>query len=176
MKKEDCFLLGRFGRLIGNKGEISIRLQASEPLDYKDLGSVFALMGEKLIPFFFTSCRLQGKDKLVVGIEDLNSREELQMLVGKEAYLPLQVLPTLEEGSFYLHELVGCTVKDKEQGDLGEVIGIINQTAQSLAEVSYQNKKYLIPLVDEIVIDFNKDNKQLFVNLPEGLLDLAIDN
>ena len=137
MKKEDCFLLGRFGKLIGNKGEISIRLQASEPLDYKDLGSVFALMGEKLIPFFFTSCRLQGKDKLVVGIEDLTDREELQMLVGKEAYLPLAVLPPLEEGSFYLHELVNCTVIDQQQGEAGTVTGIINQTAQSLAAVSY---------------------------------------
>lgn len=173
MKKEDCFLLGRFGKLIGNKGEISIRVDVDDPEIYNKMGSVFALIGENLVPFFFEASRRQGKDKLVVKLEDFQEPDDLRPLIGKELYLPMAALPPLPKGEFYLHELVNANVKDVEFGDVGTVIGIIDQSAQPLAEVSYQNMKYLIPLVDEILLNFDKQNSLMEVQLPEGLIDLG---
>ena len=75
-----------------------------------------------------------------------------------------------EEPSFW----EGWAVVDDEVGEVGDVVGIIENPAQTLLEVNRKGKggSVLIPVVDEIVREVAAVARVVHVSLPAGLLDL----
>ena len=55
---------------------------------------------------------------------------------------------------------------------IGKIIDIIENKNQDLFVVVFNEKRILIPLVDEFVVKIDNDNKKILMNLPEGLTDL----
>ena len=99
-----------------------------------------------------------------------------QALVGSSLYLPIEELETLGDDEFYYHEIKGYTVSDQTLGDLGIVKEVYSLNGQDLVAMDYQGSEVLIPTANDIVLRADKENRKLLVNLPEGLLDVYLDN
>src|SRR5690606_16370261 len=95
-------------------------------------------------------------------------------VMGSEIYLPLSFLPKLKGNKFYYHEVVGFSVEDKEHGDIGIIESINDTTPQALFEIKKDDKQLLIPVRDEIIVKIDRENKTIFVDTPEGLVDLYL--
>ena len=67
---------------------------------------------------------------------------------------------------------IGFKIIDKLKGVLGIVENINDQTSQPLFEVTDGKKNILVPLHDDLLIEIDRKNKSILVNLPEGLIDL----
>ena len=80
-------------------------------------------------------------------------------------------MPTLEETQFYFHEVIGFSVIEKNHL-LGTIQTIYDQGAQALFEIQTEQKKVLIPIHDDFIVQVDRKNKSIEVQLPEGLLDL----
>lgn len=154
------------------KGQVVAFFDVDDPKDYEELESVFLLIGGRLVPFFMERIELQANGKFILKFEDLNTLEEAERLKGMELYLPLEALPELEEGQFYFHEVVGYTVVDQRLGELGTVKEFYDLELQDLVAMEYQGHEVLIPVQDEIVLRADKATLKLYVNLPDGLLDI----
>ena len=63
---------------------------------------------------------------------------------------------------------------DKSRGKLGKVKDFADGSAQDVMIMRYQNKDVLIPVVDQVVglADFEK--KEVYVDLPDGLLEVYL--
>jgi 16S rRNA processing protein RimM len=59
-----------------------------------------------------------------------------------------------------------------EDTDLGEILEVIEQPHQLLCRILLDGKEALIPVHQETLQKIDKKNKQVFVELPEGLLDI----
>jgi 16S rRNA processing protein RimM len=90
-------------------------------------------------------------------------------------YLPLELLPQLEDDKFYFHEIIGFTMTDVNFGDVGIITGVNDSTSQSLFEVNQNGIEILIPMNDEFITKVDKPNKTITVNTPEGLIDLYLE-
>ena len=55
---------------------------------------------------------------------------------------------------------------------IGKIIDIVENKNQDLFEVVVNEKRILIPIVDEFVVNIDNDNKKIIMNLPVGLTDL----
>ena len=55
---------------------------------------------------------------------------------------------------------------------VGKFIDVVENKNQDLFEVVFNEKRILIPLVDEFVVNIDNENKKIIMNLPEGLTDL----
>ena len=55
---------------------------------------------------------------------------------------------------------------------IGKIIDVVENKNQDLFEVVYNEKRILIPLIDEFVVNIDNENKKIIMNLPEGLTDL----
>jgi 16S rRNA processing protein RimM len=146
-----------------------------EPESYEDLESLFLEVKGQLVPFFVESIRVRGK-KAIVKFEDVSSVEKAMQLKSCHLYLPTEVLPELEEGKFYYHEIIGYTVVDEEKGTLGTVTSVYTLPQQELVAMDYQNVEVLIPLNEAIVLQVNREQKTLITRLPGGLLELYLDD
>jgi 16S rRNA processing protein RimM len=174
MKKDDCFYLGKIVKKYSFKGELLAKLDTDEPELYENLDAIFVALRNNLVPFFIESSRLHKSDLLRIKFEEVNSEEDANALLRSDLYLPLELLPKLEGNKFYFHEVIGFSVEDKNFGRVGTITGINDTTAQALFEIDRDGVEILIPMNDEFIIKVDRDLKTIFVNTPEGLIDLYI--
>jgi 16S rRNA processing protein RimM len=90
-------------------------------------------------------------------------------------YLHLDLQPKLEGNKFYFHEVIGFTIEDKNFGEVGIIKAINDSTAQALFEIDRHGTEVLIPMNDEFIVEVNRDKKTIFVETPEGLIDLYLE-
>lgn len=175
MQKKDCFFLGRIARKHSFKGEVVIALDTDEPEIYENMGAVFVDMGKNLLPFFIEKSLLQKGNQLRVKFEDVDTEADAESILKHDVYLPLDLLPKLEGNKFYFHEVIGFTMHDNNHGDIGEIVGINDSTAQPLFEVKKGTIELLIPLIDDFIEKIDRANKTVIVSTPEGLIDMYFD-
>lgn len=174
MTKEECFYLGKIVSKFSFKGEVLIKLDTDEPESYLEMESVFVDYDDNLVPFFIERSNLQKSNLLRVKFEEIDTEEDAEDLLKSDVYLPLTMLPELNEDQFYFHEVIGFIVEDANYGSVGTLTGINDTTAQALFEIEKDGKQILIPMNDEFLLKVDKKNKIIYVKTPEGLIDLYL--
>ncbi len=174
MNFESCYQLGYVLKTHGLKGELVLVIDADNPQEYNEMESVFVEVNKKLVPFFIERIQLNGT-KAFIKFEEIDSIEQAKELKGSRIYLPLDVLPELEDG-YYFHELIGFKVIDSKEGELGQISGVFDSGSQDLIAMQYQEKEVLIPLTDEVVTKVDKPSKTIYTTLPDGLLDIYLSD
>lgn len=174
--QDNCYLLGYIVRTHGTTGNVVIFLDVDYPEEYEELDAIYVEIKGELVPYFIENFNLQKQANAIVKFEDVNTIEKAQGLVGSSLYLSLDELEELSNEEFYYHEIKGFTVIDQTVGELGTVREVYSLNGQDLIAMDYQGVEVLIPTAADIVLKADKENKQLMVNLPEGLLEVYLDN
>lgn len=172
MNIDACYQLGYIVRTHGVKGQVVAFFDVDYPEDYEELESVFLQLNGKLVPFFIHALDIQPNGRIIIKFEDVDSIVEAEKLKNIALYLPLDQLPELDEDQFYFHEVIGYTVVDEQLGELGTIREIYEMPYQDLMAMDYQGVEVLIPVQDELILRADKAAQKLFVNLPEGLVDI----
>jgi len=123
-------------------------------------------------PFFVKEFSAKTDSLVYLWLEQIESREQATNISGKPLYINTADFDTyfeIEEDE--LEELVGYSVIADEVA-IGKITAIEERGPQPLFVVEDEDKTYLIPAVDEFVMDIDEDRKIIFLSLPEGLLDL----
>ncbi|WP_194774993.1 ribosome maturation factor RimM [Pararhodonellum marinum] len=176
MNKDSCFQLGYIAKVHGLHGEIVAVLDVDFPEEYENLEHVFIEQKSRLVPFFFEHFVLQPNNRFLAKFEEYDTLDQASSLVGSELYLPLSQLPKLQDDQYYFHELIGFEVQDEALGALGEIKTIYDLETQILLGVDYKGKEILIPTQDEIIPKVDKAAKKVYCRLPEGLLEIYLED
>ncbi len=170
----DYIQIGFTRKTHGIQGELKVFVE--EPFEDLFLESQRVFLEIKGIkqPFFIKSIR--GGGELIVAFEDINNREKALRLQSRPIFLPGQEVPqeilkALETAEPYAH-LVGYLIVDQQTGPVGIIQNIVEMPQQDMAIVQREGREVLIPLVSAFVIATDENQKQLLMDLPEGLIDL----
>ena len=174
MTKEECYRLGNITKPFGYKGQMVFYLDVDTPQDYAGLDSAFVETKTGLVPYFFKVDNING-NKAVVTFEDLTP-DEAHALAGHDLYLPLDLLPELTGNQFYFHEVTGFRVVDSQYGDIGTLQTVIEYPAQPLFQIVKEGKEILVPVIDPVIKQVDRENKTLYITAPNGLIDLYLNN
>lgn len=175
MKVEEAFYIGYITKTKGLKGELQLFFEYDAP-DLLDLDVVFAEINGKLVPFFVNSCKLQSNSTGNLYFDDIDHIDKAQALVKKKVYLPLTKMPDRSDEDFHYTDLKGFIVSDETFGELGEIIEVNEYPQQFVATVSYKDTEILFPLNEDMIIEIDEDESTILVDLPEGLLDIYMNN
>ena len=175
MQLKDCFYLGKIVKKYSFKGEVLAKLDTDEPEIFKNLESVFIALGNNLVPFFVEQSKLHKSDLLRIKFEEVDTEEDAEALLKSELYLPLSILPKLSGNKFYYHEVIGFTVTDINHGNVGIIQSINDSGAQALFEITKGYNEILIPINDDFIVKVDRENKNIEVSTPEGLIDLFLN-
>jgi 16S rRNA processing protein RimM len=174
MKQDELFLLGKIVRTFGSKGEVVFQVNA-EILDrIKNLESVFIKLNENLVPFFIDSLERRPKSQAIVKFMDVDDPEEASLLAGCDFFIPLSILPKQKGTQLNSIEIEGYTVIDAVRGETGTVRTVLEMPQQMLLSIDFNGKEILIPVVDEIVKKIDRKNKVIYIEAPEGLIELYL--
>jgi 16S rRNA processing protein RimM len=174
MAKTEYFELGYLAKPHGLKGGFHIFMDVDDPYDYEELDAVFVQQGNEMVPYFIED--LQIRDNLnLITLEGIGTLDAAKELVGSKLFLPVSMLPKLKDDQFYYHEIIDYQISDQVLGNLGLVKEVYSTGAQDVIIMIYQGIEVLIPLTDEIVPKVDKLNKVIFTRLPDGLLDVYMN-
>lgn len=176
MKKEDCFELGVLTKPHGIKGEATLFLDTDHPEEYTELETIFLEQKSGLVPYFLEYVHLNRSNKAIVKLEEVETVEDVEEIQGSKVFLPINQLPKLEDGQFYYHQVVGYTVEDENHGKLGEVISFSETAAQPIMVMDFKEKEVLIPISENIVLKADHANNIMHTNLPNGLLEIYLED
>lgn len=174
MRIDDCFQLGHISRLHGFKGEVVAVFDTDRAEAYETLESVFLEDRGELIPFFIDGLARNPKGHFILKFEEVDDEPTAKSLIGSSLWLPMEILPPLEGKNFYFHEVVGFALL-QDGVEIAKVLEVLENAAQPLFKAqSPEEKEILIPAVDEFIIEIDRANQSISVQLPEGLLELYL--
>ena len=175
MTKDTCFYVGKIVKTHGLKGEVTLRIDNEQFDEIEELNYFLLDINDKLIPYFVENITFHSNKSFVL-FQDLKTLEAANQLVGISVYLPLDLLPEKDGNDFYSHEVVDFLVIDEEKGELGKVQEIIEYPTQSLIQILINGKEVLIPIHDDIIQDVDREEKKIYINAPNGLIDMYLEN
>ncbi|MCQ2322494.1 MAG: ribosome maturation factor RimM [Bacteroidales bacterium] len=170
---DGCFFFGKVTKTHGLKGEVTIKLDVANPLDFKNINYVMMDINGDIVPFFIESSKMVG-DKMFVLFQDVKTMEQAVSFLGNAVYLPNEMLPELDDNDFYFKDIVGYKLVDETYGEVGFISDVLEYPTQAVIQVMKDGKEILIPIHDDIIRKVDKKSKVLNVKAPEGLIDMYL--
>jgi 16S rRNA processing protein RimM len=173
MKHEACFQLGTIIKKAGNDGKLNLQLESVSPENYLDTESVFIEIHGKLVPFFVEQFRILNSQTAHLKLEDVDDSEISSTLVGCDVFLPLDMLPPLSGKKFYYFEVIGFEIRRKaDMQSIGKISSIYEQGVNDLFILESEQVEILIPIAEDWIVEVNREEKYILMNLPEGLTEV----
>ena len=110
------------------------------------------------------------KGGYIIKLQDCNDRTEAEKWRGAFVSAPISSFTSQPGEEIYLIELKGFTVINLGQ-QIGPIVSFSSNGYQDLIQVKKDGHLYDIPFVKEFLVQINWQDKHVYMNLPEGLLD-----
>ena len=128
---------------------------------------------DSFLPYFIESAKIKNDKEVYVKLEGFQQKKRQGHLVKKEVWLTENDFKKFAANAAPI-SLLGFMVINEDE-ELGEVCEVIEQPHQVLCKIILNGKEALIPVHEDSLEKIDKKNRKLFVNLPEGLLDIYRD-
>jgi 16S rRNA processing protein RimM len=168
---EGYLLIGKIVEPHGLKGEVKIFSFSGQPENIQHYPKLVLVtpLGELSRPYIVEGCRIKGKTA-IARLSSVNDRNSAESLTGMGVLIGKEDLPQPGKDEFYLYQLEGLPVFTIQGSRLGVVAKIFSNGAQDLLVVQDDEKEYLIPVLDSIII--RHDSEKIVIDPPPGLLEI----
>ena len=168
IKEEEVYKIGKLGKTHGVKGEISF-LFDDDVFDRVDADYLVLMIDGILVPFFMEEYRFRSDTTAIVKFEGIDTQERVRELTGCDVWFP-RALADSDDDTITWAAIVGFDIIDANSGKpVGRIASVDDSTLNILFCLEDGR---LIPASEDLISVIDKENKQITINIPEGLLDL----
>ena len=166
---EAYFRIGVITTTHGLKGEVKVYPTTEDPHRFEELEVCYLLDRGEYKPLTITGCRY-FKNLVILGFKEIEDIDQAMLLKRKELYVDREHAIPLEEGEYYLVDVIGSTAVDED----GNVLGTMTDYLESAAQLIYiihteDGKDVLVPAVDEFIREVNVEEKRMVIHTIPGL-------
>ncbi|MBN2651667.1 MAG: 16S rRNA processing protein RimM [Spirochaetales bacterium] len=157
----DKIVTGKIRTSHGVAGYFKIMSFSGEWSHFFDLEEVTLVKGDLSFTFEVEDAKMLGND-LIMKLVGINTPEEVKKYNGFEITVDREDAASLEDGDYYLSDLIGFDVVYNSK-KLGRVLSFFTNTAEATVEVlMYEDdSKKLLLLIDEFVANVDLDQKMI---------------
>ncbi len=112
-------------------------------------------------------------DRALIKFAGIESPDDLRDLQNWTIEIPQKEARKLEAGEYFLHDLVGLMLVDREGKQYGEVKDVYEGGGGMLLSVWGPKGEFEVPFAAEICTEIDLSGKRIVVALPKGLDDLG---
>ncbi len=110
------------------------------------------------------------KNVTLIKFKGIDRIEDAEKLIGTVIQLNCDDVE-LEDGRYFIEDLIGMKVIDADTNvEYGKLTNVIQTGANDVYEVK-GNKLYLIPKIDDVVLNIDADNRIITIRPLKGLFD-----
>lgn len=160
------------GKIVGThgiKGEVRIEPWCDSPEFLCAFKKLY--LDEKGQTFIEVKSR-PHKNITLAKIKGVDTIEEAERYRGKIIYINRNDI-CLDEGVNFVQDLIGLEVKDADSGKIyGKISDVLRTGANDVYEITdSENKKYLAPVIDEVIEKIDVDGGFVIIRPMKGIFD-----
>jgi len=158
--------IGKITKPQGLKGELKVQALSNNLERF--LKYEYIYLGQDYIKTPILNARAQG-GFVYLFLDGVNSIEDAEKLRNQLIYIDKSQLPELEEGEYFITDLIGCKVYDQDGKELGEITDIDNYgVVDTITIKNIQTKKeILFPFLDRVIQLVDINNKTIIIKNKE---------
>ena len=167
--------IGKIVSTYGVAGELILEHHLGKKSTLKGLECIFLEnRKDEMLPYFIEFTRIKNEHEIYFKLEGIQSKEAARKFVQKEVWLREDDFQK-QAGKSAPINWVGYQLIN-EGKELGEILEIIEQPHQVLCRIEVGGKEVLIPIHGKTLQKINKRERKLYLDLPEGLLDIYLNS
>lgn len=161
--------IGKITSVHGIRGEVKVQPWCDEAEFLTEFDVLHYKSGD---PVDIEYARVH-KNMVIMKILGCDTAEQAQKLRGRVLYMDRDDVE-LPEGSYFIQDLIGMTVKDDDTGGVyGTLIDVSQTGANDVYTVkSEEGKEYLIPAIPDVIMKNDLENNIMYIKPLDGLFDL----
>jgi 16S rRNA processing protein RimM len=164
---DDLVEIGRVSKPWGVRGEVKVRLTTDIPDRFQGLEGVWIHENGKKIAWYRIEQVKRLKLAVALKLEGIESPEEAELLRNREVAVPENERAELNEGEFFIYDLIGLEVVDRDGRRLGELTKVYQGSAQDVFEITTPDGARLVPVVSTWVTAIEPEQGRVVLTLPE---------
>ncbi len=168
----DLLEVGKIVNTHGLRGEVKVVPWTDYPEVFEDIEYVYVERRGEHERLDISGIKYQKGNIIVrfAQIKDINEAEKYKNLV---LYAEREALGELPEGVYYIADLIGLEVVKEDGEIIGTIADVLNTGSSDIYDVKREGRKnLLIPVIDDVVLKVDMENKKVIVRMMEGLEDL----
>lgn len=167
---EEYFEIGQIVNTSGLKGILKIKPFTDDIKKFSNLKTIYIKTKSGLTEFKIEQVRYV-KNMVMLKLAGIDTVEEAE----KYRNLYIKILrdqeEELEEGSYYVVDILGCKVNTDANQELGKIVDVFQTGSNDVYVVKYeQGKQILLPAIKQVIKNVDIKNKIITVHLLEGLV------
>ncbi|MBV9120007.1 MAG: ribosome maturation factor RimM [Chloroflexi bacterium] len=164
----DWLVVGKVIAAFGTKGELRVMPQTDFPEQRFQPGMV--LHAERFdLPLTIESVRWH-KGQPLLTFREIPDRDTAEELRGRYLRVPGDALASLDEGEYYLFQIVGLLVCDEQGHEFGKIREVLQTGANDVYVVPLEPGELLVPATKEVVLDVNLAEGKMLIRPLPGML------
>ncbi len=173
MQNTDEFLtIARVVKTQGRHGEVGVELLTDFPERFEPGARVFALAADNSRRELRLEDVWPHKGLLILKFQGVDTMNDAEALLRSEIQVPLSERRKLEEGTWYVSDLVGCIVTDNGR-EVGAVADVEFGAGEAPLLIVRQGKQeHMIPLTEAFTKRVDIGEKKIELQMPEGMLEI----
>lgn len=167
----DQINIGKIVATFGVKGELILLHALGKKIALKNIEAIFIEeQKDSRLPYFIKTSKAKTEEETFVTLEGIDSKEAAKKLLQKKVWLPQSDFRKLADKSSPIF-LIGFQLIN-EGKKIGLIEEVIEQPHQVLLRINFNDKEALIPLHEETLDKIDHKKMEVYVTLPDGLLEL----
>ncbi len=168
------FKIGKLAATFGTDGELVLQHHLGKKTLLKGLETIFIEeKKESFLPYFISGTKIKNEKEIFIALDGIQSKESARFLVKKEVWLSETDFKKFAAAAVPI-SFLGFTIINHKKA-LGEITEVIEQPHQVLCAIMLDGKEALIPVHENSLEKIDQKNRKLYVNLPDGLLEIYKD-
>ncbi len=153
----------------GIHGEVKVFPTTDDVNRFKTLKDVFLDTGRDLLKLEIEGCKF-FKNVVILKFKGINEINEIEKYRGKDLLVTRENAVRLEEGEYFIFDLIDSEVFTDEGTKLGILTEVMENAANDVYVVKTEDKEILIPAIRDCILDVDIKNKKITVHLLKGLI------
>jgi 16S rRNA processing protein RimM len=161
-------VIGRILKPHGVRGEVRVDILTELPERFNWLDEVY-VGGQNPLLRKIEAIRFH-KSWVLLKLEGCDDRDSAALLRSQLVQVPEDEGLPLEEGEYFLHQLIGLQVHEDDGGHLGVISEVIETKANNVFVVKGPHGEILLPDINEVILDIDFEAGMVTVWLMPGLM------
>lgn len=167
---EDFFRVGVIANTHGIRGEVKVFPTTDDVKRFDYLKEAYIDAGKEKIKVEVSNIRY-FKNLVIVKFKGIDNINDIERYKGKDLLVTRENALPLEEGEYYLADIIGANVYTEDGNLFGSLEDVIETGANLVYSVQHEGKEVLLPVIDDCVKEVNVEEKKVIVHIMKGLLD-----
>ena len=167
---EQLLRVGAIASTHGIRGEVKVFPMTDDVRRFQDCKELLLDKKKKKKKVEIESVKF-FKQFVILKFRGYDSINDIEAYKGKELYVTRENAVSLEQGEYFIADLIGLSVFDEEENRIGTLKDVIETGANDVYSVETDEGEILLPAIRDCILDVDVEGGKMHVHILPGLLD-----